>query len=458
MASTYVNDLRLNEMATGDASGTWGTVTNTNLELISEAFGFGTEAITTNANTHTSTIADGATDPVRAMYVKYTGALDSDCTITIAPNTLNRVHIIENATTDSGGSGPYNIIIKQGSGATVTIANGQVSAVYLDGAGSGAAVLDALTDLSIAGTFNAAADIVAAGTLQAAGDTAAGDDAAIGYTSALGIIVTGQGSTNDITLVNDADATVLAVPTGTTNVDIVGVATAETFEPDGDTAAGDNAAIGYTAAEGLILTGQGSTNDVTLKNDADADVLVVPTGTTNVDIVGVTTAATFEPDGDTAAGDNAAIGYTAAEGLILTGQGSTSDVTIKNDADATVASIATGTTILTVNDDVTVVGRAIGSTITAEDDATYDLATANNFTTTTAGSVTMTFTNAAAGQSGSIKFVNGGNHTVSAHADVAINADILTAISATGTYFVTYYVTAASGNNTILVGATAILT
>ena len=30
MASTYVNDLRLNEMGTGDASGTWGTVTNTN--------------------------------------------------------------------------------------------------------------------------------------------------------------------------------------------------------------------------------------------------------------------------------------------------------------------------------------------------------------------------------------------------------------------------------------------
>ncbi len=37
MASTYVNDLRLNELATGDASGTWGTITNTNLELIAEA-------------------------------------------------------------------------------------------------------------------------------------------------------------------------------------------------------------------------------------------------------------------------------------------------------------------------------------------------------------------------------------------------------------------------------------
>ena len=43
MASTYVNNLRLNEMGTGDASGTWGNTTNTNLELIGEALGFGTE-------------------------------------------------------------------------------------------------------------------------------------------------------------------------------------------------------------------------------------------------------------------------------------------------------------------------------------------------------------------------------------------------------------------------------
>ena len=141
--ATYVNNLRLKEIATGDESGTWGTSTNTNLELIGEALGIGTEAITTNADTHTSTIADGSTDQARALYIKYTGALDSDCTITITPNTMKRVHIIENATTDSGSSGPYNIIIKQGSGATVTIPNGQTKIVYLDGAGSGAAVNDA---------------------------------------------------------------------------------------------------------------------------------------------------------------------------------------------------------------------------------------------------------------------------------------------------------------------------
>jgi hypothetical protein len=101
MAITYVNDLRLSEMGTGDNSGTWGTVTNTNLELIGEALGYGTEAITTNADTHASTIADGSTDPVRAMYVKYTGTLDSACTITIGPNTVNKFYYIENATSGS---------------------------------------------------------------------------------------------------------------------------------------------------------------------------------------------------------------------------------------------------------------------------------------------------------------------------------------------------------------------
>ena len=143
MASTYVNDLRLNEMATGDASGTWGTITNTNLELIAEAFSFGTEAITTNADTHTTTVADGATDPGRSMYLKYTGTLDSACTITIGPNTISKLWFIENGT-----SGSQNIIIKQGSGATVTVAPGDTKAIYSDGAGSGGAMVDAFANLS----------------------------------------------------------------------------------------------------------------------------------------------------------------------------------------------------------------------------------------------------------------------------------------------------------------------
>lgn len=161
--ATYVNDLRLKEIATGEESGSWGTSTNTNLELIGEALGYGTEAITTNADTHASTVADGSTDQARAMYIKYTGTLDSACTITIGPNTMSRVHIIENAT-----SGSQNILISQGSGANVTIGAGKVKVLYLDGAGSGAAVLDALVDLDLTGTTTMATVDINGGAIDAA--------------------------------------------------------------------------------------------------------------------------------------------------------------------------------------------------------------------------------------------------------------------------------------------------
>jgi len=179
MASTYVNDLRLNEMATGDQSGSWGTVTNTNLELIAEAFSFGTEGITTNADTHTTTIADGATDPGRSMFLKYTGTLDSACTITIAPNTVSKLWFIENGT-----SGSQNIIIKQGSGATITIPPGDTKAIYSDGAGSGGKMVDAFASLSVV-------DLKVQDDLTVTDDVAIGGLATIGETLAVtGVLTT----------------------------------------------------------------------------------------------------------------------------------------------------------------------------------------------------------------------------------------------------------------------------
>ena len=144
MASTFDNNLRLREMGTGDESGTWGNRTNENLELIGEALGYGTEAITTNADVHTTTVSNGATAPGRAMYLKYTGTLDSACTITLAPNTISKLWFIENAT-----GGAQNIIISQGSGANVTIPNGKTKLVFTDGAGSGAAVTDGLDKIDL---------------------------------------------------------------------------------------------------------------------------------------------------------------------------------------------------------------------------------------------------------------------------------------------------------------------
>ena len=365
--ATYVNDLRLKEIGTGESSGTWGTETNVNLELIGDAMGYATKAVA-NASSSTITMPDGtaSSGELRSLYLKLTGGGQAS-TITLAPNTVSKVWFIENATS-------YTLTFTQGSGANVAVLAGQTKSIASDGAGSGAALYDVLTDLSVAGDF------FVASTIQPAGDTASGDAAAIGYTSVEGVIVTGQGSTSDVTLKNDADGTVLTIPTGTTNVDIVGDLTAGTLNADGDTAAGDNAAIGYTAAEGLILTGQGSTNDITVKNDADADVITIPTGTTTVnfagavDVVGDLTAATFTPDGDTASGDAAAIGYAAAEGIIVTGQGSTSDVTLKNDADGTVLTIPTGT----VNVDV--VGDLTASTLNADGDTAAGDAAAIGYT------------------------------------------------------------------------------
>ena len=285
--ATYVNDLRLTELATGEGSGTWGTTTNTNLELIGESLSYGTEAAFGSDANATTTVADGSTDPARSFYYKVTSGATLSATreLTIAPNTMSRVMIIENATT-----GSQIITIKQGSGSTVNIPNGGVKIVYLDGAGSGGAVVEATVDLDLTGTTTAAtitaSGVITGSTVEATGDTAASDNSALGYTAAEGAILTGQGSTSDVTLKNDADGAALTIPTGTTNVDIVGDVTAATVNADGDTSSGDNAAMGYTAAEGLILTGQGSTNDVTIKNDADGDVMAIPTGGTDVNFHG----------------------------------------------------------------------------------------------------------------------------------------------------------------------------
>ena len=148
MASTYVNNLRLNEMATGDQSGSWGTVTNLNLELIGEALAWGTRAIA-NASTDNITIGDGAADADRSMALKLTGGGQA-CTVTILPNTSSKVWIMENATAAT-------LTFTGGSGANVAILAGETKMIATDGLGTGAVVYDVLTDLNLAGTTKTAA-------------------------------------------------------------------------------------------------------------------------------------------------------------------------------------------------------------------------------------------------------------------------------------------------------------
>ena len=458
MASSYTTSFGIEKIGSGEQSGAWGTTTNHNLDILDRVASYKAVAITTNADTHTLTVREaspgsGTENLQDGMYrvIKFTGALDSNCTVTVAPNTTAAFFIIINATTDSGSSGPYSVILTQGSGANITVENGKSAAVYMDGAGGGAAVIDALSNLQLA-TITASGDITSSGTFNALGDTAASDKAAMGYTSAEGLILTGQGSTNDVTIKNDADADVITIATGATNVDIVGDVTAATVNADGDTSAGDNATMGYTSAEGLILTGQGSTNDVTIKNDADADVITIATGATNVDIVGDVTAATVNADGDTAASDNAAMGYTAAEGLILTGQGSTSDVTIKNDADATVFSIATGTTTGTF------AGTVLAKTDTDTSNTgsvTLDFTANQNFVLTFTGNVALANPSTEqVGQAGVIVCIQDGtgSRTLSLGSQFKTvgDAGITLSTAANAVDIIPYFVSAA---DSILIGA-----
>ena len=142
----------------------------------------------------------------------------------------------------------------------------------LAGSGTGTFAGILKTDDTTEATSTTDGSLQTDGGLSVAKDIVAGDDIKLLSDSA----VIHFGADSDITLTHAADTSL------TTN----GVMIATTFEPSADTAAGDNAAIGYTSAEGLILTGQGSTNDVTIKNDADADVIEIPTGTTNVTVAG----------------------------------------------------------------------------------------------------------------------------------------------------------------------------
>jgi hypothetical protein len=177
--ATFANDLRLKEIATGDESGTWGTSTNTNLALIADAFSLGTKQMAADAD-ETFTMPDATADGTRSLYLKITSAVSLTVTrtVTLAPNTVSKVWIIENATT-----GGQIITIAQGSGATVNVPNGSKLMIVTDGAGAGAAVFNAsptvtagtvtsvggtgtVNGISLSGTVTSSGNLTLGGTLS----------------------------------------------------------------------------------------------------------------------------------------------------------------------------------------------------------------------------------------------------------------------------------------------------
>lgn len=150
MTSTYSSSLRLELMATGDQSGTWGDTTNTNLgTLLEQAItGYLSVAQGDVANL-TLTTTNGASDQARNAIVNVTGALTANRNVVV--QTANKLYLIKNSTT-----GGFVITAKTAAGTGVEIAPNTARWVYSDGTN----VVDGLPGLG----YGYATTATAAGT------------------------------------------------------------------------------------------------------------------------------------------------------------------------------------------------------------------------------------------------------------------------------------------------------
>tara|TARA_B100000214_G_scaffold34908_1_gene22050 strand:- start:27 stop:1241 length:1215 start_codon:yes stop_codon:yes gene_type:complete len=285
--ASFDNNLRLEEITTGAASGTWGTKTNTNLSLIAKALGYATEA-SFGSDADTNTTVDNATDSsARAMYFKVTSgvSLTATRTLTILPLTISRVMFIENAT-----SGSQSITIKQGSGATVTIATGKTKVVYLDGAGSGAAVIDALALLEnfiATGTAGSLTqlNITAQGDLRLE-DSSGGEYAAIqaaGTTTTYTITLpAAKGTSGQVLTLSDGNGVTSWSDAGTTSTIANGAVTADKLATDAVTTVkitDSNVTTAKIADDAVTLAKMApGTDGNIISYDANGDPVAVATG------------------------------------------------------------------------------------------------------------------------------------------------------------------------------------
>src|SRR6056300_1672348 len=141
MANSTLANLKLTVQATGENSGTWGQITNTNLLILEQAIG-GYSAVTVNATTGaTLTYSNGALSNGKDAVIKLTGTITGNIDVVI-PDSVEKTYIIENGT-----SGAFTVTVKTTSGTGVTWAatDKGTKMVYSDGTN----VVDtAFTDLS----------------------------------------------------------------------------------------------------------------------------------------------------------------------------------------------------------------------------------------------------------------------------------------------------------------------
>jgi hypothetical protein len=132
MASTYTANLGIEKPGSGEQSGTWGTTTNTNFDIIDRAIN-GVLDLSLTGTTTTLTTSDGSLSDGGYKVLVLGGSPSGTNTITISPNDQDKVYLVKNSSGQSA-------IFTQGSGGNATVINGETAWIFADGAGSGAQV------------------------------------------------------------------------------------------------------------------------------------------------------------------------------------------------------------------------------------------------------------------------------------------------------------------------------
>ena len=205
--ATYTTNGGIKKIATGDESGSWGTSTNTNFDII-DRLAVGVGDITLSGTTHTLTTSDGSTADGQYHVLVLGGSPSGTNTITIDPNDVKRLYFVKN---NSGQTATFT----QGSGANVSVSDGNSAVIYCDGAGATAAVVDLTATFPSAGALLAAnnlSDVADAGTSRTNLGVAIGTDVLAydanlqGFVDAL-TLPTADG-TNGQALVTDGSGTI----------------------------------------------------------------------------------------------------------------------------------------------------------------------------------------------------------------------------------------------------------
>mgnify|MGYP007072048628 FL=1 len=199
MANSTSANLKLTVQATGENSGTWGQITNTNLLILEQAIG-GYDAFNVTNASRALTFTNGALSNGKNEVIKLTGTLEGNLNVTI-PDSVEKTYLVEDACDHAG----FTLTFKTTSGTGVLLCEGHTYTLYSDGTNVvKAGELKKWRAITAAETVQAGAQILAntnggAFTITLPASPSAGDEVSFidqGYDFNTNALTVGRNSSN----------------------------------------------------------------------------------------------------------------------------------------------------------------------------------------------------------------------------------------------------------------------